>query len=180
MSRIGSKPIEVPSGVKIGIDGAKIKVTGPKGTMEREIRQEISLVEESGTLQVKCKDESKRTNAFSGLTRSLLSNMVQGVSSGFQRRLVIEGVGYRASVAGSVLTLNVGYSNPVEFGLPHGVSATVDKSSITLEGIDKELLGLTAAKIRNIRKPEPYKGKGIRYEEERIVRKAGKAAGKGK
>jgi large subunit ribosomal protein L6 len=180
MSRIGSKPIEVPSGVKVGIAGAKIKVTGPKGTMEREIRPEISLVEESGVLQVKCKDESKRTNAFSGLTRSLVNNMVQGVSSGFQRRLVIEGVGYRASVAGNVLTLNVGYSNPVEFGLPKGVSASVEKSSITLEGIDKELLGLTAAKIRNIRKPEPYKGKGIRYEDERIVRKAGKAAGKGK
>jgi len=180
MSRIGSKPINVPSGVKIGLSGARIKVTGPKGTMEREIRPEISLVEESGVLLIKCKDESKRTNAFSGLTRSLVNNMVNGVSNGFQRRLVIEGVGYRASVAGNVLTLNVGYSNPVEFGLPQGVSASVDKSSITLEGIDKELLGLTAAKIRNIRKPEPYKGKGIRYEEERIVRKAGKAAGKGK
>ncbi len=180
MSRIGSKPIEVPGGVKIGIVGAKIQVTGPKGTMEREIRPEISVVEESGVLKVTCKDESKRTNAFSGLTRTLVDNMVQGVSKGFQRRLVIEGVGYRASVAGAVLTLNVGYSNPVEFGLPQGISASVEKTAITLEGIDKELLGLTAAKIRNIRKPEPYKGKGIRYEEERIVRKAGKAAGKGK
>lgn len=180
MSRIGNKPIEVPGGVKVGIAGAKIKVTGPKGTMEREIRPEVSLVEDSGTLQVKCNDDSKRTNAFSGLTRSLVSNMVLGVSSGFQRRLVIEGVGYRASVAGTVLTLNVGYSNPVEFGLPKGVSASVEKAVITLEGIDKELLGLTAAKIRNIRKPEPYKGKGIRYEGEHIVRKAGKAAGKGK
>jgi large subunit ribosomal protein L6 len=180
MSRIGSKPIAVPSGVKIGIAGAQIKVTGPKGTMEREIRPEISVMEESGTLQVKCKDDSKRTNAFSGLTRTLLSNMVEGVNTGFQRRLVIEGVGYRASVAGNVLTLNVGYSNPVEFGLPDGISAAVEKTTITLAGIDKELLGLTAAKIRNVRKPEPYKGKGIRYEGEHIVRKAGKAAGKGK
>ena len=180
MSRIGSKPIEVPSGVKVGIAGTKVKVTGPKGTMEMEMRPEISLVEESGALQVKCNDDSKRTNAFSGLTRSLVNNMVQGVSRGFQRRLVIEGVGYRASVAGNVLTLNVGYSNPVEFGLPTGISASVEKSTITIDGIDKELLGLTAAKIRNIRKPEPYKGKGIRYEDERIVRKAGKAAGKGK
>lgn len=180
MSRIGNKPIQVPSGVNINIVGTMIKVTGPKGAMERDIRPEVSVVEEAGFLSVKCKDDSKRTNAFSGLTRSLVNNMVSGVSKGFQRKLVIEGVGYRASVAGSVLTLNVGYSNPVEFDLPSGVSASVEKANITLDGIDNELLGLTAAKIRNIRKPEPYKGKGIRYEEERIVRKAGKAAGKGK
>lgn len=180
MSRIGNKPIQVPNGVKVNIAGTMIKVTGPKGTMERDVRPEVSVVEDGGFLHVKCNDASKRTNAFSGLTRSLIGNMVDGVSKGFQRKLVIEGVGYRASVAGSVLTLNVGYSNPVEFGLPKGISATVDKANITLDGTDKELLGLTAAKIRNIRKPEPYKGKGIRYEDERIVRKAGKAAGKGK
>lgn len=180
MSRIGNKPIQVPSGVKISIAGTMINVTGPKGAMERVIRPEVSLVEEGGCLHVKCNDASNRTNAFSGLTRTLVSNMVDGVSKGFQRKLVIEGVGYRASVAGNVLTLNVGYSNPVEFGLPTGISASVEKSNITLDGTDKELLGLTAAKIRNIRKPEPYKGKGIRYENERIVRKAGKAAGKGK
>lgn len=180
MSRIGKKPIQIPSGVKINIAGLMINVTGPKGAMGREIRPEVSVVEAGGSLLVKCNDDSNRTNAFSGLTRSLLSNMVDGVSKGFQRKLVIEGVGYRASVAGSVLTLNVGYSNPVEFALPKGVSALVDKTSITLDGIDKELLGLTAAKIRNIRKPEPYKGKGIRYDDERIVRKAGKSAGKGK
>jgi len=180
MSRIGNKPIQIPSGVKINIAGMMINVTGPKGSMGREIRPEVTLVEEGGSLLVQCNDDSNRTNAFSGLTRSLVSNMVDGVSKGFQRKLVIEGVGYRASVAGDVLTLNVGYSNPVEFGLPNGVSAVVDKTSITLDGIDKELLGLTAAKIRNIRKPEPYKGKGIRYEDERIVRKAGKSAGKGK
>ena len=178
MSRIGNKPIPVPGAVKIELKGAHVKVTGPKGTLERDIRPEIKVVEEGSELLIKCKDESKRTKAFSGLFRSLIDNMVVGVEKGFQKKLVVDGVGYRASVAGSVLTLNVGYSNPVEFGLPEGVSASADKSDITLESIDKELLGQTAAKIRSIRKPEPYKGKGIRYADERIVRKAGKAAGK--
>lgn len=178
MSRIGNKPIQVPSGVKVDLKGNHVKVTGPKGTLERDIRLEIEVVAEDGSLQVKCKDESKRTKAFSGLTRTLIDNMVIGVNQGFQKKLIVEGVGYRASVAGSVLTLNVGYSNPVEFGLPNGVSATADKIAITLDSIDKELLGQTAAKIRSIRKPEPYKGKGIRYADEVIVRKAGKSAGK--
>jgi len=178
MSRIGSKPIPVPKGVKIDIKGTNVKVTGPKGTLERDIRSEVAVVQAGEELLVKCNDESKRTNAFSGLFRSLISNMVVGVDQGFQKKLVVEGVGYRASVAGSTLTLNVGYSNPVEFGLPKGVTATADKSDITLDCIDKELLGQTAAKIRSIRKPEPYKGKGIRYADEHIVRKAGKSAGK--
>jgi len=178
MSRIGSKPIPIPSGVKIDLKGNHIKVTGPKGALERDLRPEVEIVDEGETLHVKCLDDSKRTDAFSGLTRSLVDNMVVGVHTGFQKKLIIEGVGYRASVAGSVLTLNVGYSNPVEFGLPDGVSASVEKSDITLDSIDKELLGLTAARIRSVRKPEPYKGKGIRYADERIVRKAGKSAGK--
>lgn len=178
MSRIGKKPIPVPGGVKVELKGIHVKVTGPKGTLERDIRPEIEVVAEGAELHVKCRDESRRTNAFSGLTRSLINNMLLGVEKGFQKKLIVEGVGYRASVAGKVLTLNVGYSNPVEFGLPDGVSASADKSDITLESIDKELLGQTAAKIRSIRKPEPYKGKGIRYADEVIVRKAGKAAGK--
>lgn len=178
MSRIGNKPIPVPGGVKVELKGVHVKVTGPKGTLERDIRPELKVVEEGSELLVKCNDESKRTKAFSGLFRTLIDNMVIGVEKGFQKKLIIEGVGYRASVAGKVLTLNVGYSNPVEFGLPDGVSASAEKSDITLESIDKELLGQTAAKIRSIRKPEPYKGKGIRYADERIVRKAGKAAGK--
>jgi large subunit ribosomal protein L6 len=178
MSRIGSKPIPIPGGVKVNIKGTHVQVTGPKGTLERDIRAEVKLVEEGGTLLVKCNDDSKRTNAFSGLYRSLINNMVVGVEQGFQKKLIVEGVGYRASVAGNTLTLNVGYSNPVEFGLPEGVTATAEKGDITLDSIDKELLGHTAAKIRNVRKPEPYKGKGIRYADERIVRKAGKSAGK--
>ncbi|NTV14268.1 MAG: 50S ribosomal protein L6 [Desulfobulbaceae bacterium] len=180
MSRIGNKPIQIPSDVKIDVAGMKINVIGPKGAMARDIRPELTIEQNGGLLIVKCNDESKQTNAYSGLTRSLLYNMVTGVSKGFQRKLVIEGVGYRASVTADVLTLNVGYSNPVEYALPAGVTASVDKSNIVLDGIDNELLGLTAAKIRNIRKPEPYKGKGIRYDDERIVRKAGKSAGKGK
>jgi len=179
MSRIGKQPIPVPKGVKVQIDGTFVKVSGPKGNLERTIRPEIKLVESEGNLLVSVMDDSVTTNAFSGLTRSLVNNMVVGVSDGFQKKLIIEGVGYRTEVAGNTLTLNVGYSNPVKFDLPAGVKASVEKNTIiTLEAIDKELLGLTAARIRNVRKPEPYKGKGIRYENEHIVRKVGKSAGK--
>jgi len=178
MSRIGSQPIPVPNTVKVDIKGTQVKVTGPKGTLERDIRPEIEVVAEGEFLLIKCKDDSKRTDAFSGLFRTLIDNMVVGVEKGFQKKLIVEGVGYKASVAGSTLTLNVGYSNPVEFGLPKGVTAEADKGDITLDCIDKELLGQTAAKIRSVRKPEPYKGKGIRYADERIVRKAGKSASK--
>ena len=178
MSRIGKSPLMIPKGVTVDINGVHVKIKGPKGTLERDIRPEVELVESDGILLVKCRDNSKRTDAFSGLTRSLVNNMIQGVDKGFEKKLVIEGVGYKAEVSGSILTLNVGYSNPVKFNLPDKVKADVDKFGIKLESIDKELLGLTAARIRAIRKPEPYKGKGIRYETEHIVRKVGKAAGK--
>lgn len=178
MSRIGSKPIPVPKGVKVDIKGSHVKVTGPNGTLEKDIRPEVNLVASDGSLQVQCKDNSKRTNAFSGLTRSLVNNMVAGVDKGFRRQLIVEGVGYRAEVSNKLLTLNVGYSNPVKFELPDNVKASVEKLTITLESLDNELLGLTAARIRSIRKPEPYKGKGIRYADEHIVRKVGKSAGK--
>ena len=180
MSRIGNKPIPVPSGVKVDIQESKVFVTGPKGKLEREIRPEVSIKEEDGNLVFETIDESKKSMAMKGLTRSLVNNMVVGVATGFQKKLIVEGVGYRVSVSGSSLTLNVGYSNPVNFQLPKGVSATMlDKTNIVmLESIDKELLGLTAAKVREVRKPEPYKGKGIRYEDEHIVRKVGKSAAK--
>jgi large subunit ribosomal protein L6 len=180
MSRIGSKPIPVPSGVKVDIQGSKVLVTGPKGKLEREIRPEISIKEEGENLIFGTIDESKKSMAMKGLTRSLINNMVVGVSTGFQKKLIVEGVGYRMSVEGTSLTLSVGYSNPVKFELPAGVKATMmDKTStVMLESIDKELLGLTAAKVREVRKPEPYKGKGIRYEDEHIVRKVGKSAAK--
>ena len=181
MSRIGNKLIPVPKGVKVDIQGSKVVVAGPKGKLEREIRPEVSIKEEDGNLVLVTQDESKQSMAMKGLTRSLVNNMVVGVDTGFQKKLIVEGVGYRVAVEGSALTLNVGYSNPVNFKLPAGVSATmVDKvNTVMLESIDKELLGLTAAKVREIRKPEPYKGKGIRYEGEHIVRKVGKSAAKG-
>ena len=176
MSRIGKEPITLPSGVKVVIKGSHVKVTGGKGTLERDIRPEIELKQEGDQLIVSPKGTSKRVMAFWGLTRSLLNNMVIGVENGFQKKLIVEGVGYRAKVQKALLTLSVGFSNPVEFQLPKGITADVDKNNlITLDGIDKELVGLTAARIRQIRKPEPYKGKGIRYENEHIVRKVGKS-----
>ncbi len=178
MSRIGNQPISVPAGVTVDINGMHVKVTGSKGSLERYIRPEIELVQEDGVISVKCRDNSKRTRAFSGLTRTLVNNMIIGTEKEFSKSLVIEGVGYKADIKKDVLTLNVGYSNPVVFNLPKGVEGTIDKSTITLQSIDKELLGSTAAKIRDVRKPEPYKGKGIRYSDEHIIRKAGKTAAK--
>jgi large subunit ribosomal protein L6 len=175
MSRVGKMPIPVPGGVKIDIKGQDISITGKKGTLNRTIHPEISVKMEDGQILVSGGDTDKKVNAFRGLTRSLVNNMVIGVDEGFKKVLIIEGIGYRASVSGKNLTLSVGFSNPVEFSLPEGVSGSVENNTmITLESIDKEALGLTAAKIRSIRKPEPYKGKGIRYEDEHIVRKAGK------
>lgn len=179
MSRIGNKPIPVPKGVTIDVKGSRVTVKGPKGTLERDIRPEVSVAQEDGNLVMQTSDTSRAVMALKGLTRSLVNNMVVGVVDGFQKKLAIEGVGYRAEADTSSVRLNVGYSSPVVFELPDGISASVDKSNvITLEGIDKELVGLTAARIRAVRKPEPYKGKGIRYEGEQIVRKVGKAGAK--
>lgn len=175
MSRIGKMPIEIPAGIKVEIKGQDISVTGKKGSLSRTVRPEIGLKVEDNQILVSGGEGDKKINAFRGLTRSLIANMVIGVSEGFKKVLVIEGVGYRASASGKKLTLNVGYSNPVEFELPKIVSGNVDNNTtIVLESIDKEALGLVAAQIRAIRKPEPYKGKGIRYEGEYIQRKAGK------
>jgi large subunit ribosomal protein L6 len=179
MSRIGKEPITLPSGVKVEIDGTHVKISGAKGALERDCRPEIEIEQKEGQIFFKPKGNSKRIRSFWGMTRTLIQNMVQGVEQGFEKKLVVEGVGYRANVAGKTLTLSVGYSNPVEFSLPEGIAADVDKNNqITLTGIDKELVGQTAAKIRDIRKPEPYKGKGIRYIDEHIVRKVGKAGAK--
>ena len=179
MSRIGKQPIPIPNGVKVEIQGTHIKVSGTKGVLERTFRPEIDIKQDDNLLICTPKGTSKRVMAFWGMTRSLVSNMITGVDQGFSKKLMVEGVGYRANIADTTLSLNVGYSSAVDFILPDGISATVDKdNSITLQGIDKELIGLTAAKIRDIRKPEPYKGKGIRYFDEHIVRKVGKAGGK--
>lgn len=179
MSRIGKEPITLPSGVKVEIEGTRVKVSGAKGALERDCRPEIEIEQKEGQIFFKPKGNSKRLRSFWGMTRTLIRNMVQGVEQGFEKKLVVEGVGYRAKVAGKTLTLSVGYSNPVDFPLPEGIAADVDKNNqITVTGIDKELVGQTAAKIRDIRKPEPYKGKGIRYVDEHIVRKVGKAGAK--
>jgi len=179
MSRIGKQPVPIPNGVKVEIQGTHVKVLGTKGFLERNIRPEIDIVEQENTIIFSPKGTSKRVMAFWGMTRSLINNMIVGVDQGFEKKLIVEGVGYRASISESTLTLSVGFSNAVNFVLPEGISATVDKdNSITIQGIDKELVGMTAAKIREIRKPEPYKGKGIRYINEHIVRKVGKAGGK--
>lgn len=168
-------PIPVPSGVKVEIKGSDILVTGAKGSLSRTIHPEITVTLEDNEILVTGGDNDKKINAFRGLTRSLVNNMVVGVSEGFKKVLVIEGVGYRAAISGKNLTLSVGFSNPVEYTLPEGVSGSVDNNTkISLESIDKEILGMTAAEIRAVRKPEPYKGKGIRYENEYIKRKAGK------
>lgn len=179
MSRIGKQPITIPKGVKVELQGTFIKILGAKGSLERTIRPEIDIQLQEENLTCTPKGTSKKVMAFWGMTRSLIQNMVTGVNQGFSKKLMVEGVGYRASVNAQTLTLNVGYSSAVDFLLPQGISATVDKdNSITIQGIDKELVGLTAARIRAIRKPEPYKGKGIRYADEHIVRKVGKAGGK--
>jgi large subunit ribosomal protein L6 len=179
MSRIGKQPIPVPAGVKVDLQGQQLTVTGAKGTLKREIVQDIDVQIQDNIIEVHNRVESTKVNAFRGLTRGLINNMIIGVVEGFKKVLIIEGVGYKANVSGSTLTLNVGYSNPVNFELPKSVSASVEgNTKITVECIDNELLGLVASRIRQVRKPEPYKGKGIRYEGEHIVRKVGKAGAK--
>ena len=179
MSRIGKQPIPVPAGVKVDLKGQLLTVTGAKGTLQREIIPDLDVQIQDNIIQVNNRVENTKVNAFRGLTRSLINNMIVGVVDGFKKVLVIEGVGYKASVSGATLTLNVGYSNPVDFQLPKEVKASVEgNTKIIVECIDKELLGLVASKIRQVRKPEPYKGKGIRYEDEHIVRKVGKAGAK--
>jgi len=179
MSRIGKKPILIPDKVKLSLAGNQITVQGDKGKLTHCLHPSVELRVDGGVATISKKIEDKKTDALQGLTRSLVANMVTGVHAGFQRILEVNGIGYRASVSGNVLALNLGYSHPVNYDLPDGISATVDKSNaITLSGIDKELLGRTAAKIRQLRPPEPYKGKGVKYAEEHIQRKAGKTGTK--
>lgn len=174
MSRIGKKPIAIPSGVDIKLEEGHLKVKGPKGQLERQVHPKVAISVEEATAQVSVVDESRESRALHGLFRMLVANMVTGVSQGFEKTLEVVGVGYRAELKDRTAVLNVGYSQPVNFELPEGVDAKIDKTKIVLSSIDKELLGLTAAKIRSIRKPEPYKGKGIKYADEMIRRKAGK------
>lgn len=179
MSRIGKLPIEIQPGVKIDIDGINVTVTGPKGTLSRNVMSIISLSIENNFLSVKRNDDSILARSAHGLTRTLLNNMVTGVTKGFERILDINGVGYRAEAKGDILNLSLGYSHPINFQLPVGISVDVEKmTKIFVRGIDKELVGQVAAKIRSFRPPEPYKGKGIKYSDEVILRKAGKTGKK--
>jgi len=174
MSRIGKKPIAIPSGVKVALKGTTIDVQGPKGNLSRVLTDKVKVNVGAEEILVECLDGDTGT-ALQGLTRTLVGNMVEGVTNGFEKNLEINGVGYRAELKGKVLNLALGYSHPVEYPLPEGISVEIEKQTkVSVKGIDKELVGATAAKIRSFRAPEPYKGKGIKYADERIVRKAGK------
>lgn len=180
MSRIGRLPITIPANVKLHVSDGAVRVEGPNGTLTRTLEPEVSITVEGNTALVQRRDDSRRSRSMHGLTRKLVANMVEGAGSGFSKTLEISGVGYRADVRGEILFLTLGYSHPIAYQLPKGISAKVEKQvTITLAGGDRELLGQTAAAIRRLRPPEPYKGKGVRYGTERIRRKAGKAAARG-
>lgn len=179
MSRIGKRPIEIPGGVKVTFTAPLLKVEGPKGVLSREIMSDIALEIDEKCVNVSRVDDGIKARSAHGLTRTLINNMVVGVTKGFERVLEISGVGYRAEAKGDVLNLSLGYSHPINFQLPQGITVEVDKmTKVFVRGIDKELVGQTAAKIRSFRGPEPYKGKGIKYAEEKILRKAGKTGKK--
>ncbi|OEU76926.1 MAG: 50S ribosomal protein L6 [Desulfuromonadales bacterium C00003093] len=176
MSRIGKLPVAIPAGVKITLDGNKMTVQGPKGTLSQGLHERMTIAVETGRIVVTRPTDDKQDTALHGLTRALINNMVAGVTTGFQKDLEINGVGYRAEINGNVLTLSLGYSHPVVYELPKGITVEIVKQTkLSVKGIDKQLVGSAAAKIRSFRKPEPYKGKGIKYADERIMRKAGKA-----
>lgn len=175
MSRVGKEPIPIPDKTTVNFKDNIVTVKGAKGTLTRNINSVINLNIDKECIVVEIVIKNKNSAALQGLTRSLVANMITGVSKGFERGLIINGIGYRAAVKGNIIVFNLGYSHPIDFVLPEGISAIVDKSNIKLSGIDNELLGQTAASIRRLRPPEPYKGKGIKYTEEHIQRKAGKA-----
>ena len=177
MSRIGKQPIEIPSGVEVSVDGSRVTVTGPRGTLEQTFHAEVRIVVDDGVVRVERPSDDGFHRALHGLTRTLIFNMVEGVTKGYEKRLEIVGVGYRAALRGQDLELAVGFSHPVPFPSPQGIEFEVPAPTrIVIRGNDKQLVGEVAANIRKSRKPEPYKGKGIRYEGEHVRKKAGKAA----
>ena len=176
MSRVGKKPIKISDKIKISYTDRVLTVSGEKGTLSRTIHPDVDLTIETDTLTVTILNMDKKTRSLWGMTRALVANMVTGVSQGFDRALEINGIGYRAELKGNNIELNLGYSHPIDFPLPEGISANIEKNVIKLSGIDKDLLGYTASTIRSLRPPEPYKGKGVKYAEEYIQRKAGKTA----
>ncbi len=177
MSRIGKKPIEVPAGVIVSVDAGRVTVSGPKGELRQVVPQRMQIAQDDGTITVTRPTERGEDRALHGLTRTLIANMVEGVTQGFEKRLEIQGVGYRAALAGSNLELQVGYSHSVRITPREGVEFEVPiPTQVIVRGIDKQVVGQTAAEIRKVRPPEPYKGKGIRYEGEFVRRKVGKRA----
>lgn len=178
MSRVGKKPISIPKGVEVRLEGSKIVFKGPKVSKELETYGRVGIELKDGELQFSCKGEEAQARAFWGTYRALANNIVIGLSEGFRRELEINGVGYRAAVKGKVLELMLGFSHPINYDIPDGVEIAVDKNIISIKGSDKQQIGQIAAEIREFRPPEPYKGKGVKYVEERILRKAGKTSKK--
>jgi large subunit ribosomal protein L6 len=177
LSRIGKQPIDIPTGVEVQVDGSRVAVKGPRGSLAQSFNQDMRIVLEDGVLRVERPSDERTHRSLHGLTRTLIANMVEGVTNGFEKRLEIVGVGYRAVLKGSDLEIAAGYSHPVPFLAPNGIEFEVPAPTrIVVRGIDKQQVGEVAAEIRKIRKPEPYKGKGIRYEGEHVRKKAGKAA----
>lgn len=179
MSRIGNKPIAVPSGVTVSVEGGAVKVKGPKGELVQPLHPDMKVRVDNGTIFVERPDDNKKNKALHGLTRALIANMVTGVTGGYKKTLEIIGVGYKAEKRGKNLVLNVGYSHPVEYPEPTGITLTAPTpTTVVIEGTDKQKVGQVAAELRAVRRPEPYKGKGIRYQGEQVRRKAGKAGAK--
>jgi large subunit ribosomal protein L6 len=177
LSRIGKQPITIPTGVDVQVDGSRVAVKGPRGSLEQSFSPEMRILLDDGTVRVERPSDERTHRSLHGLTRTLIANMVEGVTNGFEKRLEIVGVGYRATLKGTDLEVAAGYSHPVPFRAPDGIEFEVPAPTrIVVRGIDKQLVGEVAAQIRKIRKPEPYKGKGIRYEGEYVRKKAGKAA----
>ena len=176
MSRVGKKPVQIPAKTTIKFENGVLTVQGEKGTLTRAIHPAVDLKIQDGVLNVIACEDKRTSYALQGLTRTIVANMIAGVNKAFERTLIINGIGYRAELQGSTIIFNLGYSIPVKFDLPQGISASIERNTtIKLSGIDKEKLGLAAAAIRKIRPPEPYKGKGVKYAKEHIHRKAGKA-----
>lgn len=175
MSRIGKQPIQIPSGVTITIDSDNITVSGSKGTLSQFTLEGIDITQQDGQIIVSRVSDEPQNRSKHGLMRSLINNMVQGVTQGFSKKLEINGVGFRVALSGNMLKFNLGFSHEVQYELPAGISATVEQNVITISGINKQLVGQVAAQIRALKKPEPYKGKGIKYIDERIIRKSGKS-----
>jgi large subunit ribosomal protein L6 len=178
MSRIGKMPVGLPDKVEVKVNGTHVSVKGPNGQLDYTFSENVNIELKDKEIVVTPIDESKKAVSMWGTARTLINNMVTGVTTGFTKTLEFNGVGYKAAVSGSTLTLNLGYSHPIEYSLPEGVSAKVTKNVIDISGANKELVGFVAAKVRSFRPPEPYKGKGVKYADEHIIRKAGKTGGK--